>query len=135
VEAALKGMTMHRLRWIAPVLGLAVLALMILIYNFDLPLYYRIMVAEMLGPYKFPFIDGVQIPAVIQCWQRGIDVYVTSMPCDIADRPFAYSPLWLRASFLAFDAPTWRSWLGLTVAAAFYLSLALLPAPRSASER
>jgi hypothetical protein len=126
-----ESLAVHRLRWVVPFLGLLVLASMTLIYVVDRPVYYRIMVFEMLGPYRFPFIDGAQMPAVIRCWQQGVDVYVTSLPCDLADRPFAYSPLWLRATFLSFDM-SWRNWLGLTVDAAFFLSLALLPAPRRA---
>jgi hypothetical protein len=45
-------------------------------------------------------------------------------------RTFAYSPIWLRATFL----PAWNNWMGLAMDAAFFLSLGLLPQSRRPSD-
>ena len=113
-------------RWLIPATGLAMLALTALAWRCDPPLYFSVLTALMLHPYSQPFIDGQQIPAVIDCWQQGVDVYVDGS-CDPLQRPFAYSPLWLRAGFL--NVP-WTPWIGLGIDGAICLGLALLPLPR-----
>jgi hypothetical protein len=88
------------------------------------------MTVMMLHPYPVPFIDAQQIPALVDCWKHGVDVYV-SAPCDPLHRTLAYSPLWLRATFLP---KTWTNWIGIALDAGFFLSLALLPQPRRPSD-
>jgi len=79
-------------------------------------------------PYPSPFIDAQQIPAVIDCFKHGVDVYV-SAPCDPLHRKFPYSPLWLRATFLPTDMG-WTYWMGLALDAIFFTSPAWLPQAR-----
>ena len=114
-------------RWVIPMIGLAALALAALLYHYDLDLYFRLLHVLMVTPYVPPFIDGQQIPAVIACWRMGVDVFVNA-PCDPQGRVFAYSPLWLRATFL--EVP-WTPWIGLVIDSVVIVSLALLPLPRS----
>src|SRR5258707_15413657 len=109
------------LRWLVPLLGLSLLTLAAIGYRYDPSAYFRAMTVVMLHPYPLPFIDAQQLPALIDCWKHGVDVYV-SAPCDPLHRTFAYSPLWLRATFL----PAWSNWMGLALGAAFLMSLTLL---------
>jgi hypothetical protein len=111
-------------RWILPLLGLIALALATLAYIYAPAAYFRVLSGLMLKPTPTPFIDAQQIPAVISCWNHGINVYLTA-PCDPRQRLMDYSPLWLWARFI----PAWRNWMGLALDAAFFLSLALLPRP------
>jgi hypothetical protein len=113
---------------VVPSLGLVVLAGLSVVDVIDQPLYMTVLTAVMMRPYGTPFIDIAQMPGVVDCWRHGIDPYVTAS-CDLLDRPFAYSPLWLRAGFLA-TGPDAVPWLGLGLASAFFLSLVLLPPPR-----
>src|ERR1700735_2335823 len=115
-------------RRVIPVLGLAALALAALARRYDPALYYAGLSFVRLQPSELPFLDGLQIPALIACWGHGVDVYVTA-PCDPLNRTLAYSPLWLRLSFLPTD-PAWTVWLGLAMEGGVFLSLALLPLPR-----
>ena len=115
-------------RWVVPILGLAVLAGLTAAFVFDRPLYMVILTAVMMRPFATPFIDIAQMPGVIDCWQHGVDPYVVAS-CDLLGRPFAYSPLWLRAGFLPTSSDA-VPWIGLVLDSAFFLSLALLPVPR-----
>ncbi len=112
-------------RWFVPVLGLAILSLIAFLYRYDSPTYFRIVKFLMMAPFRTPFIDTAQIPAVVDCARHGVDVFVTA-PCDPLERPLAYSPLWLSATFLPAD-PSWLNYIGLVLDAAFFLSLTLLP--------
>lgn len=111
-----------------PALGLAALCLAALAYAFDPPAYRAALGALMMRPYPTPFVDAVQIPALVECWRHGVDVYVVA-PCDPLHRTLAYSPLWLRATFLPADL-SWLNWLGLAMDGGFFLSLIVLPTPR-----
>jgi|SRR5580658_69684 hypothetical protein len=115
--------------WVLPLLGAAALGSAIILYQVDPAAYLRVLGILMLQPSRPPFLDAVQIPALVECWRQGVDVYVTA-PCDPLDRTLAYSPLWLRATFLPSD-PAWTIWLGLALTSAFVGSLAFLPRPRS----
>lgn len=106
-------------------LALAILALVSALYVAAPDLYRRLLVLLMATPFDVPFIDAQQIPALLECRRQGIDVYV-SAPCDPFGRALAYSPLFMRASFL----PPWGNWMGLLLAGAACMALALLPAPR-----
>lgn len=111
-------------RWILPLLGLAALGLAALAFCYAPVAYFGILKWLMLNPCKTPFIDAQQIPAVIDCWKHGVNVYITA-PCDPLGRLMDYSPLFLWARFM----PAWSNWMGLALDAALFLSLALLPRP------
>jgi hypothetical protein len=115
-------------RLVLPALGCAALAAACALYSWAPPLYLRVMTFLMIVPLPTPFIDARQMPAVITCWAQGVDVYLTA-PCDPMQRTFAYSPLWLRAGFLAVP---WSNRLGLGLDALVLLSTAMLPPPRRA---
>jgi hypothetical protein len=66
----------------------------------------------------------------VDCWQRGVDVYVAN-PCDV-DVLFSNSPLWLRLVFL--PGKEWTNPVGLCLAISFFLALAVLPPPDSGRE-
>jgi hypothetical protein len=112
-------------RGLLPVIGLAGLAVAAFAYCQDRQAYFAVLTFLIADPYRTPFIDAQQVPAVIDCWRKGINVYLTA-PCDPMQRPWAYSPFWLSATFI----PAWRNWMGLALDAAFLTSLSLLPRPR-----
>lgn len=112
--------------------ALLILFFFLVVYSKSHALYVEIMNAMGVSVGPIPFLDWSSIPASIDCWARGIDVYVSN-PCDYAARVHNYSPLWLRATFL----PVSHAWIGpagLLIATAFILSLAVLPSPRSKTE-
>ena len=83
-------------------------------------------------PFEVTFGDMHGLLAAWQCHQLGIDV-VELDPCDILQRSFNYSPLWLLASpiRLGVDSTIAVGWVcGLL----FLLCLFLLPAPRRMRE-
>ncbi|HXQ52324.1 MAG TPA: hypothetical protein VN802_14615 [Stellaceae bacterium] len=119
------------LRFAVPAAGLGMLAAFALLYRFDAADYDCILRYVGLHPFRYPFLDLQYVLAVVDCSQRGIDVYVVT-PCDVLGRPMGYSPLWLRATFLPGEA--WSGPLGFAVVTAFFVSLGLLSRPRSGWE-
>jgi len=113
-------------------LGLAGLALFAVLYVYRTDWYFRIAAFFFVNPFRYPFLDLEFIPAAIDCWRHGVDVYVGT-PCDVLNRPLIYSPLWLRATFLA-TGRGWTNWIGVTLDGLFLLSLGLLPQPRRPRE-
>ncbi len=116
------------IRWLAPSLGFMALVLASMAFRYDPSAYFGMLKVLIMHPYPSPFIDAQQIPALVECSRHGVDVFV-SAPCDPLHRALAYSPLWLKASFLP-TGKAWSNWIGLSLGAAFYASLALLPQPR-----
>lgn len=112
-----------------PLLGLIVLGGGVWAYQFHPGVYFKILTALIIIPAKSPFIDAQQIPALVACARQGVDVFVTA-PCDPLHRTLAYSPLWLRATFL----PAWSAGQGVALVVAFCASLALLPPVRQAAD-
>ncbi|HEY1449005.1 MAG TPA: hypothetical protein VGF33_10750 [Caulobacteraceae bacterium] len=104
-------MKLKLLRLATPVCGLALLALAAGLYILNYPLYLRALTTPGAYPLASPFLDWDNVASAIQCWRRGVDVYVNN-PCDVLGRPFAYSPLWLRATFIPAGV-TWRYVVGL----------------------
>lgn len=45
-------------------------------------------------PFDWPFVDAHGILSAAQCYREGIDIFAAN-PCDVINRPFNYSPLWL----------------------------------------
>src|SRR5262249_49806134 len=119
------------LRFTIPAAGLAAIIAIVLLYCLEPESYYFALAFIGIVPFRYPFLDLEFILASVDCWQHGIDVYVNN-PCDVLGRPFNYSPLWLRFAFL--PSKDWTNPLGLCLSVSFFLALAILPSPRSASE-
>jgi hypothetical protein len=118
---------------VVPAIGFLLLAALVSLYEADWLLYIQVLRNWVVLPYRYPFLDLESIPASISCWQQGIDVYVRTT-CDVLGRPFNYSPLWLRLSFIPAEG-RWTPWLGLGLASLFLLSLGILPRPKSGLDR
>jgi hypothetical protein len=78
-------------------------------------LYQAILSLWSFGPFRYPFLDLIYVGAGVECFHKGIDVYLTN-PCDPLDRVHDYSPLWLRMTFLL-STKTWLNVSGLALAA------------------
>jgi hypothetical protein len=115
------------LRYILPLLGLALLAIFAVLYVFDIDAYYGALTTIGIKPTKYPFIDWEFISAGIRCWNNNIDVYIAN-PCDVFNRPHDYSPLWLRLVFIPTDR-VWTMPIGIGIVVAFWLSLFWLVKP------
>lgn len=113
-------------RFIVPGLALVAFSLSALLYLSHNPEYYTVLniFGVPLQPKKYPFIDLQYVLAGIECWNKGLDVYLID-PCDALGRLHAYSPIWLRLTFLPLQG--WTMLLGVCLDCTFLLSLALLP--------
>lgn len=120
-------------RFIVPGLALVAFSLSTLLYLSRNPGYYMVLnfYGVPLQPKKYPFIDLQYVLAGIECWNKGLDVYLID-PCDALGRLHAYSPIWLRLTFLPSQA--WAMVLGVCLDCAFLLSLALLPSFKNGRE-
>jgi len=118
------------LRFAAPAAGLAAMTALALLYQFEPHYYFRILLFSGIEPFSYPFLD-FSILTSVDCWQRGVDVYVSN-PCDVLARPYNYPPIWLRFAFL--PGGEWSNLFGLCLAILFFLALALLPPPRTGKE-
>jgi hypothetical protein len=94
----------------------------------DHALYARILGDWGIEPFRFPFLDTSGALAAWDCARLGIDVIVHD-PCDVLDRSYNYSPLWMSLAAVPLgraDAGPAGCALGLS----FLASLALLPRAR-----
>ncbi len=82
-------------------------------------------------PVKEPFLDLRYIFAGVECWAKGVNVYIAD-PCDPLGRPHGYSPLWLRFVFL--PSQSWTAVAGLIVDLLFVISFTAFPPPRNRGE-
>jgi hypothetical protein len=119
------------LRFTIPAAGLAAMIALTHLYQFEPGTYHRVLTFMGKVPFHYPFLDLQNVLAWIDCWQRGVDVYVTN-PCDVLDRKMDYPPLWLRFTFL--PGKEWTNPLGLCLGISYFLALAVLPPPRSHKE-
>src|SRR6516164_5252259 len=117
------GVRRLALRFTVSAAGLAAMIALALLYHLDPGYYYRVLAFIGIAPFQYPFFDIQGILSWVDCWQRGVDVYVTN-PCDVRYRVFTYSPLWLRLAFL--PGKEWTNPLGLCLAISFFLALAAL---------
>ncbi len=117
-------------RFVAPLAVLAAIGLFAIAFNTDPNLYTSVLKHWMRLPYERPFMDWEAMPAAIECWGRGVDVYV-DLPCYRPGKSVVhnYSPLWLRFTFLPTD-PASVQMQGLLIIMAFAVALLGLPAPR-----
>jgi hypothetical protein len=115
------------LRFTIPAAGLTAMGVLALLYCVEPQYYYRVLGFIGIETFRYPFVDFQSILAAVECWQRGIDVYVNNS-CG----GFGYSPLWLYLVIL--PSKEWTNTLGLCLPISFFLTLALLPPPRSRGE-
>jgi hypothetical protein len=116
----------------AAAFGLIILTSFAALYMLRRETYFTVLGWWSFHPFRYPFLDLIYVPAQVECWQRGIDVYLQN-PCDPLGRLQDYSPLWLRFSFLV-NAKPFTNALGLSLDALFMMSLAALPRPRQRSD-
>jgi hypothetical protein len=119
------------LRRCAPsLLGIALFVLAVATYLAHFTHAFAFLMDAMGGYYKdMPFMDIQTELAAMECFRRGIDVYVTN-PCEVIGRVHNYSPIWLLGSYLHLDTrATFAVGMGLDLA--FLASLALLPPVRT----
>ena len=121
------GVRQIAFRFTIPAVGLTAMLVLALLYGAEPQYYYRVLAFIGIEPFRYPFLDLQSVLAQVECWQRGIDVYVKNS-CG----GFGYSPLWLRLAFL--PGKEWTNPLGLCLTISFFLTLAVLPPPRSGRE-
>ena len=122
-------MTRRIYRFAATIAGLLVFFSMSWLYAFgDRSIYEQILTAYGIWPFRFPFVDISAWLAVWECARQGVDV-ISANPCDVLQRSYSSSPLWIAASAIPLgvrDTPAVGWFLDLV----FLMSLSLLPPPR-----
>ena len=108
--------------------GLAGLALFSVLYLASPAGYFKLIALFFYfdQPRDPPFQDLTAVMTSIECWQKGYAAYWGTGTCG----GFIYSPLWLRMGFMAKGALP-GGVAGLLLGTLFFLSLRLLPTPRS----
>jgi hypothetical protein len=117
-------------RFAASVCGLLLLGLFCC-FCIDYPRLYSHLMAFMVKfPGPHPFVDWEYVPSAIRCWSAGVNVYNDNTCFKIWSdpQPFPYSPLLLRATFIA-AGEHWTNVTMLTICVLFFLSLATLTPP------
>jgi hypothetical protein len=117
----------------APIVGSVVLAIISWLYIGHSMLYQKILDLWMEQPWREPFLDLRFVTGVIECWGKGIDVYLYN-PCDPIGREHNYSPLFLRFSFVP-TGHEWLNWLGVGLIGCFLISVGFLQRSRRMSDR
>jgi hypothetical protein len=116
-------------RFAASVFALALfLSISFLYWYGHRDLYERVLTLYGATPFHFPFLDISQWLAVWECARQGVDV-IPSNPCDVLQRPFGSSPLWIAASGIPLgvsDTPV----VGWILDLLFIAALSVLPPPR-----
>jgi hypothetical protein len=88
-------------------------------------------------PFRSPFVDAGGWLAAWECARQGVDV-IPLDPCDVLQRGYSSSPLWLALGLALAVAPlgtTDTAAVGWVLGLSFIVSLALLPAPRGYGEQ
>jgi hypothetical protein len=117
----------------APIIGCCVLAVISWLYIYHSTLYQKILDLWMEQPWREPFLDLRFVTGVIECWGKGIDVYLHN-PCDPFGREHNYSPLFLRFTFVP-TGHEWLNWLGVGLIGCFLISVGFLQRSRRLSDR
>ena len=109
--------------------ALAVFLAMSWLYAYDnKELYETILKTYGVLPFKFPFVDISGSLAAWECARQGVDV-ILSNPCDVLQRGYNYSPLWMAVSRIPLGTADTMV-VGWSIDLVFLLSLSLLPPPR-----
>ena len=120
------------MRLIIPVVGVSSLTILTILYLIDYKNDYRVLATLGVPVPSYPFIDWEFIGASVKCWSEGINVFVAD-PCDVINRVYDYSPLWLRAIFIPTDR-IWTNPIGIGMVLGFVLSLFWLVRPANWGE-
>ena len=116
-------------RFAAAVFALVLFLTIAFLYAFGhRDLYERVLTLYGATPFRFPFLDISFSLAAWECARLGIDVIVSN-PCDVLQRGYTYSPLWMAASALPLGFND-TSVVGLTLDLLFIAALGVLPPPR-----
>jgi len=116
-------------RFAATIAGLLVFLSMSCLYGFgDRNLYEHILTWSGIWPFRFPYLDISAWLAVWECARQGVDVIVAN-PCDVLQRGYGSSPLWIAASAIPLGVRD-TSVVGWILDLVFLVSLSLLPSPR-----
>jgi hypothetical protein len=94
----------------------------------DRSFYFTLLENWGIDPFRFPFLDMSGALAAWECARHGIDVIVSD-PCDVLQRSYNYSPIWMSWSAIPLgiaDTPA----VGWICGLLFLLSLGMLPSPR-----
>jgi hypothetical protein len=91
-------------------------------------LYERVLTLYGATPFHFPFLDISVALAAWECARQGVDV-ILSNPCDVLQRGYIYSPLWMAASGIPLGVSD-TAVVGWTLDLLFLAALSLLPPPR-----
>ena len=91
-------------------------------------LYARVLAGWGVEPFRFPFLDASGALAAWDCTRLGIDV-IAHNPCDVLDRSYNYSPLWMSLAAVPLGR-TDAGPVGCTLDLLFLGSLVLLPPAR-----
>jgi hypothetical protein len=83
-------------------------------------------------PFRFPFVDTSGALAAWECARQGVDVIVSD-PCDVLQRGYNYSPLWMAVAGIPLGVSDTMA-AGWTLDIIFLMSLCLLPPPRRTFE-
>jgi hypothetical protein len=117
-------------RCVPALLGIALFAVAAAIYLAGFTGAYALLMDALGGYHKdLPFMDLQSDLAGMECYRRGIDVYVTN-PCDVLGRIYNYSPVWLLGGYLGLGTNVMFV-AGIGVDLVFLASLALLPPART----
>ena len=116
-------------RFAPTISGLLVFFGLSYLYAFgDRTLYERILTSYGIFPFQFPFLDISAWLAVWECARQGIDV-ISANPCDVLQRGYSCSPLWIAASAIPLGVRDTAA-VGWLLDVVFLVSLSLLPSPR-----
>jgi hypothetical protein len=120
-------------RYAATIAGLFVFVGLSCLYAFDRRnLYTQILRWYGVAPFRSPFLDTSAWLAVWECARQGLDV-ISVNPCDVLQRGYSSSPLWIAASTVPLGVRDTAA-VGWILDLVFLLSLSLLPLPRSFAE-
>jgi hypothetical protein len=116
-------------RFAAPTVALVAFFAFWLLYLYgDRALYFMLLEYWGVEPFRFPFLDISGSLAAWECARQGLDVIVSD-PCDVLQRSYSYSPIWMSWSVVPLglaDTPA----VGWVSSLLFLSSLAVLPRPR-----
>jgi hypothetical protein len=116
-------------RFAASVSGLLLfLGISFLYTHGDTNLYEGILTLYGATPFKFPFLDISAWLAVWECARHGVDVIIAN-PCDVLQRSYSCSPLWIAASTIPLGVRD-TAVVGWILDLILLVSLSLLPPPR-----